>query len=121
MKHNRRSFLKVATVGSTASMLEEKRTTANSKLRTLRVLVWDERQPALKEAYENFLGNQIAGHLKSQPGMIVKSVCLDDTEQGITSEILNQTDVLIWWGHQRQDDLTDEKAGLIVDRILAGK
>jgi len=30
----------------------------------IKVVVWDEQQPALKEAYENFLGNQIAAHLK---------------------------------------------------------
>jgi len=121
MNHNRRSFLKVATLGSTASLVAADHVTAHSPAKVVRVLVWDERQPAQKEAYSNFLGNEIATHLQAQPGMVVKSACLDDNEQGITSEVLEQTDVLIWWGHQRQDDLADEKAALIVDRIMAGK
>ncbi|MBI3861660.1 MAG: hypothetical protein HY290_07170, partial [Planctomycetia bacterium] len=39
----------------------------------VRVLVWDEQQPAQKQVYENFLGNQIAGYLAKQPGLTVKS------------------------------------------------
>jgi hypothetical protein len=38
------------------------------------VVVWDEQQPAQKEAYADFLGNQISAHLAGQPGISVKSV-----------------------------------------------
>ena len=31
----------------------------------LRVLIWDERQPRQSEAYENFLGNEIAAQLRA--------------------------------------------------------
>ena len=44
----------------------------------IRVVVWDEQQPAQKQAYDNFLGNAIADYLKKQPGFEVKSVRLDD-------------------------------------------
>src|SRR5262245_43763222 len=44
----------------------------------IQVVVWDERQPAQKQAYPNFLGNQIADHLRGQPGIAVQSVGLDD-------------------------------------------
>jgi hypothetical protein len=44
----------------------------------IRVVVWDERQPAQKTAYPNFIGNQIAEHLRTLPGITVKSVGLDD-------------------------------------------
>ena len=50
----------------------------------IKVVVWDEQQPAQKEAYENFLGNQIAAHLKTQAGLAVQSVKLDDPEQGLS-------------------------------------
>ena len=42
------------------------------------VLVWDERQPRQQEAYDNFLGNAIAGHLRAQDGLAVQSAGLDD-------------------------------------------
>lgn len=64
----------------------------------VRVVVWDEQQPAQKLAYENFLGNAIADYLKSRPGLSVKSVKLDDLDQGLEDETLQNCDVLIWWG-----------------------
>jgi hypothetical protein len=36
-----------------------------------KVVVWDERQPAQKEAYYEFLGNAIAAHLRTLPGLEV--------------------------------------------------
>ena len=43
----------------------------------IRVVVWDEQQPRQKAAYENFLGNAIADHLKTKPGLKVRSVRQD--------------------------------------------
>lgn len=44
------------------------------------VLVWDEQQPAQKQAYDNFLGNAIADYLRTCDGLHVRSVRLDDPE-----------------------------------------
>lgn len=92
---------------------------ADSPARPIRVLVWDERQPAQKEAYTNFLGNAIADYLRAAGGFSVTSVGLDEANQGLGS--LNQCDVLIWWGHQRQNDITSEKARDIVAAIRSGQ
>ena len=53
---------------------------SRSDKNSIKVVVWDEQQPAQKEAYETFLGNQIAAHLKTQEGLAVQSVKLDDPE-----------------------------------------
>ena len=82
-----------------------------------RVLVWDEQQPAQKEAYDNFLGNAIAAHLEKQPGLAVRSVKLDDAEQGIGAPLLDNADVLVWWGHVRQAEVKPEAGQRIVERI----
>lgn len=91
----------------------------------IRVLIWDERQPAQKTVYPNFLGNHIADYLRtvggSTPEFTVKSVGLDDPDQGIPAGTLDDCDVLIWWGHQRHGDVKDELAKDIVSRIKAGK
>lgn len=87
----------------------------------IRVLVWDERQPRQKEAYPDFLGNQIASHLTSRPGLSVTSVGQDDPEQGLKEAVLDETDVLIWWGHARQDEVSPETGREIVARIQAGQ
>ena len=88
----------------------------------IHVLVWDERQPAQASAYQDFLGNEIAkGLVKQSSEFKVRSVALDDTEQGLTSGNLEWADVIIWWGHVRQSEVPNEKARLIVDYIRSGK
>jgi trehalose utilization protein len=81
----------------------------------IRVTVWDERQPAQKQVYTNFLGNQIADQLRQSPDFAVKSVGLDDPQQGLAD--LKETDVLIWWGHQRHTEIKQETAREIVRQI----
>jgi len=87
----------------------------------IRVVVWDERQPKQKQAYPDFLGNQIARALGVRPGLSVKSVALDDAGQGISERVLDQCDVLIWWGHVRQGLIKPDQGKRIVERIQAGK
>lgn len=85
----------------------------------VRVLVWDERQPRQKEAYTNWLGNQIAAHLQTIPGLSVRSAALDDPQQGLAD--LDHTDVLVWWGHVRQMEIEPPVARDIVRRIVEGR
>jgi trehalose utilization protein len=87
----------------------------------VQVLVWDERQPKQQQVYKNFLGNHIAGYLRSQEGLAVRSVGMDDPRQGLSDELLDNCDVLIWWGHRRQAEISIETAQRIVDRVNAGK
>ena len=87
----------------------------------VRVLVWDEQQPAQKQAYENFLGNEIASYLKTRSGLAVTTARLDDPDQGLSKATLDNTDVLIWWGHVRHGDVKTEAAQDVVRRVKAGQ
>ena len=87
----------------------------------IRVVVWDEQQPAQKQAYENFLGNAIAEHLGKQPGLRVISANIDQPEKGLPASLLDNTDVLIWWGHARHNEITPEMAKDIVARVKRGQ
>lgn len=90
--------------------------------RPLRVLVWDEQQPEQKKAYgDRFLGETIAAHLSTQPGMEVKSASLADPEQGASEAQLDNSDVVVLWAHKRVSDLTDERAMRVVSRVLDGR
>jgi len=89
--------------------------------KSVRVLVWDERQPKQKQVYENFLGNHIADYLRKQKGFTVRSVGMDDPNQGLSEKLLDNCDVLIWWGHRRQGEISFETAQRIIDRVKAGK
>jgi trehalose utilization protein len=122
MSTHRRDFIKttaLAVVG--ASVVPDKIFADTGNLTKIRVLVWDERAESEKEAYEDFIGNYIADHLKQQPNLSVISAALDDPDQGISEERLDQTDILIWWGHVRQAEVLPEKGKSIVNRIKSGK
>jgi trehalose utilization protein len=94
---------------------------ALQKQRPVRIVVWDERQPKQQSMYENFLGNHIADYLRRQEGFSVRSVGMDDPQQGLPDGLLDDRDVLIWWGHVRQDEISVETARRIVERLKAGK
>src|SRR5262245_37125580 len=93
----------------------------HGQAKDIRVLVWDEQQPAQKQAYDNFIGNEIANYLRTRMGFTVSSARLDDAEQGLSKRALDSTDVLIWWGHVRHGDVKSETALDIVRRIKAGQ
>lgn len=89
----------------------------------IHVLVWDERQEKQEQAYDNFIGNEIVKQLKaSTDDLELRSVALDDPEQGLKEKDLEWADVLIWWGHVRQGDVTPETVQKkIIKRLKDGK
>jgi trehalose utilization protein len=114
---SRRDFLKASSVTIVGESLMRS-STAQGQM--VRVVVWDEQQPAQKQAYSNFLGNEIAAHLKLQPRLSVESVRLDDPGQGLGGGVLDRCDVLVWWGHVRNGEVKPEVGQSIVQRIKAG-
>jgi trehalose utilization protein len=88
----------------------------------IRVLVWDEQQPVQKRTYGGkFLGETIAAHLAALPGITVKNASLNDPGQGLEETALNETDVLVWWGHVRNTAVTDENAARVAARVREGR
>jgi trehalose utilization protein len=116
---SRRQFLKVSAAAG-AALLPARSAAAPAADKPIKAVVWDEQQPSQKEAYDNFLGNWIADYLSARPGLAVQSVKLNDPEQGLSAEVLGGCDVLLWWGHQRQAELTPDTGKKLVERIKAG-
>lgn len=87
----------------------------------IRVLVWDEQQAAQKTAYgQKFLGETIDAHLGKLPGISVKTANPASPEQGLDTATLDATDVVIWWGHQKQREVKDEFAERVAQRVQEG-
>jgi trehalose utilization protein len=85
--------------------------------KALRVLIWDE-NPSHRsmELYPNGLNAAIqegVQGLDSEAELEIKIANLDDKDQGITQAILDKTDVLVWWGHARHGEVTDEIAEMV--------
>jgi trehalose utilization protein len=82
-----------------------------------RVLVWSE-GTAPKNVYPNDINTVVAEGLKtSLKGWDVVLGNLSDPDQGCSPESMKNTDVLIWWGHQRHGNVKDENVAEIVRRI----
>ncbi len=50
----------------------------------------------------------------------VRCAWMDQPENGLTDEILNETDVMIWWGHMGHHLVADEVVEKVYKRILSG-
>ncbi len=115
--HSRRDFLLASAAGlAPAAVLAAE----PKKEKPVSVVIWDERQPEQKQAYDDFLGNQIAVYLKDKPGLAVKSVSIEDDEKGLSPAVIRGCDVLVWWGHKRQAEVTPKMAKPLIDRIKEG-
>ena len=45
---------------------------------------------------------------------------LDEPEHGLTEEVLNNTEVLVWWGHLAHHEVQDEIVQKVKQRVLDG-
>lgn len=91
----------------------------------IKVTVWNEyvherEYEGIAKVYPKGIHGCIADFLGAEEDIEVKCVTLDMEAQGLGEELLRDTDVLIWWSHARQDDITDENVRLIRDSVLSG-
>jgi Trehalose utilization protein len=50
----------------------------------------------------------------------VRFATLDDPEHGLTDEVLNGTDVLLWWGHMAHHEVRDDIVEKVHQRVMKG-
>jgi len=91
---------------------------------SIRVTVWNEGRHELKNAavqkiYPNGLHQPIVDHLNAN-GFTARAATLDMPEHGLTEEVLNNTDVLTWWGHMAHGDVSDDIVERVHQRVLLG-
>ena len=88
------------------------------------VTVWNEyrhekRSAAIAEVYPNGIHGAIAAHLRSE-GMATRTATLDEPEHGLTDAVLDETDVLVWWGHMAHAEVSDAVVEKVHARVLQG-
>ena len=89
-----------------------------------RVLIFNEfiherQDEEVKKVYPNGIHEAIADFLKADD-IEVKCVTQDGDKTGITNELLQETDVLIWWAHVGHKSVPDEVAYMVRDAVLSG-
>ncbi|SDK24634.1 ThuA domain-containing protein [Natronorubrum texcoconense] len=50
----------------------------------------------------------------------VRTATLDEPEHGLSEDVLERTDVLLWWGHEAHDEVSDAVAQRVQERVLEG-
>lgn len=90
----------------------------------IRVTVWNENRhektdERVRKLYPEGIHGALAGILRAQ-GMEVKTATLDQPEHGLTDAVLDNTDVLIWWGHLAHHEVSDSVVEEVAKRVLDG-
>ena len=90
----------------------------------IKVTFWHEfRHEKTKEAVKAIYPDGLHAYLKSKlecDDIKITLAALDDPNQGITDELLDNTDVLMWWGHAYHKEVDDELVEKIRQRVYAG-
>ncbi len=90
----------------------------------IRVTVWNEfiheKKEPIKSVYPDGIHGAIAQMLGNEPELELRTATLEEPEHGLTQEVLDNTDVLIWWGHCAHAKVEDEVAERVRQRVLAG-
>ncbi|MEW9669348.1 ThuA domain-containing protein [Ammoniphilus sp. 3BR4] len=92
--------------------------------KAVKVTVWNENRheqtsEAVRSVYPVGIHQAIANPLREE-GYQVKTATLDEPEHGLTEDVLNDTDVLIWWGHKAHGEVRDEIVERVQRRVLEG-
>lgn len=90
----------------------------------IRVTVWNENihdsEPEVKAVYPQGIHGTIAGFLNELDGVQARTATMDQPECGLPDSVLDETDVLVWWGHIAHHQVPDELAAKIVERVNRG-
>ena len=85
------------------------------KLTIYNEFVHEQKNDFVKKLYPKGMHEAIAAYMRKQEGFDVKAATLDMQDHGLTEDVLDSTDVLIWWGHVAHGEVRDD----IVDRVQA--
>ncbi|RED64059.1 ThuA domain-containing protein [Cohnella lupini] len=90
----------------------------------IKVTIWNENEhekmnPQTKEVYPDGIHNALKKGIANDDYEI-RTATLDQPEHGLSEEILNDTDVLLWWGHVAHDKVSDEVVNRVHQRVMDG-
>jgi trehalose utilization protein len=91
----------------------------------IRVTIWNEyfherHDEEVKRLYPEGMHTVIADYLVKQGDISTRIATIDMPEHGLTEEVLDNTDVLTWWGHKQHNDVSDEIVNRVYHRVLEG-
>lgn len=91
----------------------------------MKITVWNEflhekTEEKVREIYPEGIHACIRDFLLKNGFTDVRTATLEEPEHGLTQEVLDDTDVLFWWGHMRHNDVSDEVVQRVYQRVQDG-
>lgn len=91
----------------------------------IRVTVWGENvheqlSETVRSIYPDGMHQTIATGLAEADDLEPRCATLQQSEHGLTKEVLAQTDVLTWWGHKAHDEVNDTVVERVMSRVWEG-
>lgn len=87
------------------------------------VTIWNEffheKSEPVKSLYPEGMHRAIAKGIAAND-LDIHCVALEDPDQGLPDDLLENTDVLLWWGHRAHQKVSDELVAKIRQRVLNG-
>ena len=95
-------------------------------MKKIRVTIWNEflhekTKENVKALFPDGIHAFIKEFLSKDENLEIRLASLDMEDQGLPDEVLNETDVLIWWSHMKHPDVSDELVDKIQERVYLGK
>ncbi len=82
--------------------------------------VTEQKDDLVKKIYPKGIHEAIGEYMRKEPGFHVKTATLEMPDHGLTEEVLDSTDVLMWFGHIANDKVRDEIVDGVHRRVLDG-
>ena len=91
----------------------------------IHVTVWNEflhekENEKVRRIYPDGIHQTIAEFLAQNQDIAAQTATLHQPEHGLSEKVLNQTDVLIWWGHKAHDQVSDVVVRRVQNKVLEG-
>jgi trehalose utilization protein len=91
----------------------------------VRVTVWNEFKheqihEEVRQVYPEGLHRAIAAGLEEEAGLEVRTATQPEPEHGLSHDVLDNTDVLVWWGHMAHDEVDDAIVNRVHERVMNG-
>ena len=81
----------------------------------------EKRSEHIANIYPDGIHGAIASWLSNQEGIgTVRTGTLAEPEHGLTQEVIDNTDVMLWWGHLAHDKVDDAIVERVHKRVLEG-
>ena len=92
---------------------------------TINALVWGENvheqtNAIVAKLYPDGMHRCIADALNQDNGITASCATLQEAEHGLSVSRLDNTDVLLWWGHAAHGDVSDEIVERVAERVWSG-